>query len=131
MTVSSYILLVILFFITVLGQILPGFRTAPALIAAFVICFAALAVPDTDAVIARHNYDCYMSGKTSQIDVDYLGRLAPSSVPVLCEIASDERIDESVRSQARIGIKRYRTDTKRGFTLPSILADRALKEYGG
>lgn len=124
-------LLVILFVITVFGQILPGFRTAPALIAAFVICFAALAVPDTDAVIARHNYDCYVSGKTSQIDVGYLGRLAPSSVPVLCEIASDERIDESVRSQARIEIKRYRTDTKRGFTLPSILADSALKEYGG
>ena len=125
-------LLILLFFIAVLKQFAEKLPFAAIAVTVFVLCFGALAIPDTDAFIARHNYNCYIAGTASEIDVEYLGRLAPSSVPVLCEIAEDENVPGEIREKASGEVDRYFAEKKEtydlpSFNLPSILAERARR----
>jgi len=118
-------LLILMFLLTVLKQFIEKLPFAASAIVIFALCFGLLAVPDTDAVIARHNYDCRIAGTTNELDVDYLGKLSPSSVPVLCEIAGNADLTEDTRRQALAEIGRYDASAKHPDDLPSLLARRA------
>ena len=117
--------LVLLFLVIILKQLVEKLPFAATALTVFVLCFGLLAVPDTDAYIARHNYDCYLSGKTQELDTDYLGRLAPSSVPVLCEIVRNAEIPDNVYRYALFELGRYAAEARRPQNLPDLLAEKA------
>ena len=118
-------LLILLFFVAVLKQLIEKLPFAAVTLTLAVLCFGILAVPDADAFIARHNYDCVLSDPTTELDVDYLSSIAPSSVPVLCEIAQNESLPERTRKLALEAIGRYHANTEKTANLPNILADKA------
>ncbi len=117
--------LVLLFLVIILKQLIEKLPFAAAALTVFVVCFGLLAVPDTDAYIARHNYDCYLSGRTQELDTEYLGKLSPSSVPVLCEIVKNGAVPGDVRSSALFELGRYAAEAGRPQNLPELLAERA------
>ena len=121
-------LLVIMFFIAILKQFVEKLPFAATALAVFVVCFGILAVPDSDAYIARHNYNCYISGKTQELDTEYLGKLAPSSVPVLCDIVQNEEIPENIRKSALAQLGEYAANSGSSVNLPGMLADKAYNE---
>ncbi len=120
-------LLILLFLITIVKQFVEKLPFAAAALTLVLLCFALLAVPDADAFIARHNYDCLLTGTTYKLDVDYLGELTPSSVPVLCEVAQNDNLSDELRRSALEVIDRYKSEAKRPNNLPSLLADKAIK----
>ncbi|MBO5076763.1 MAG: DUF4173 domain-containing protein [Clostridia bacterium] len=126
-------LIILLFFLAIIKQFVTKLPFAAAALAIFVLFFALLAVPDTDALIAEHNYDCYVSGRTEEIDVYYLEQLGPSAIPTLCQLATDERADNMVRSHAATLLEQYARDNKDRsvweLSLPELRAERAYKEY--
>ena len=125
-------LLILMLLLTVLKQFIEKLPFAASAIVIFALCFGLLAVPDTDAVIARHNYDCRIAGTTNELDVDYLGKLSPSSIPVLCEIAENGDLPENVRASALREIGKYAASAKHPDNMPSILARKAYNslEHG-
>lgn len=126
-TLWFMVLLVLLFLAAILKQIIARMPFAATVLTVFVLAFGVLAVPDTDAFIARHNYNCHLAGTTYEMDTDYLGRLLPSSVPVLCEIAENDGIGEDVRKGALLQLGKYAAKAAHPDNLPSILANRAYK----
>ena len=120
-------LLILLFFVAILKQFITKLPFAATTLTLFVLCFALLAVPDTDAIMARHNYNCLLSGTTNSIDVDYLGKLSPSSVPVLCEIAENGKLPDKTRDAALAEIGEYAAREDKPFTLPVLLAEKAYR----
>ena len=121
-------LLILIFFIAILKQFIEKLPFAATALSIFIICFGILAVPDTDAFIARHNYDCHLAGTTYELDVRYLGELSPSSIPVLCDIATDKHLSDEIRNSALSEIKKYKEEKDHPLSLPGILADKACKE---
>ena len=120
--------LLILFFIAaIIKQFAEKMPFAPVALLLFVVCFGLIAVPDTDAFIARHNYDCWLSGSTTELDVGYLGQIYPSSGPVLCEIAEDVNVPQNLRDYAKRELRAHASKSETTFSLPQILADRAYK----
>lgn len=126
-------LIILLFFLAIIKQFATKLPFAAASLVVFVLFFALLAVPDTDALIAEHNYDCYVSGRTEEIDVDYLEQLGPSAIPTLCKLATDERADKMTRSHAATLLEQYARDNKDKsiweLNLPGIRAEKAYEEY--
>ena len=127
--------IILLFVLAILKQFIARLPFAPAALAVFVLCFGLLAIPDTDAFIAEHNYNCFASGKTAEIDVNYLEELGPSAIPTLCRIAKDEKAGEIAREHAAEAVERYAKKREEvpfyALGLPSIRADQAYKEYKG
>ncbi|MBQ7623806.1 MAG: DUF4173 domain-containing protein [Clostridia bacterium] len=121
-------LLILFFLLAALKQFIEKIPFAATALTLFVVCFGCLAVPDTDAFIARHNYNCLLEGTSYKLDAGYLGELAPSSVPVLCEIAQNENLTEETRTAALAEIGRYALNDKRPFCLPGVLAQKAYKK---
>ena len=118
-------LLILLFLVAILKQLIEKLPFAAVTLTLFVLCFGLLTVPDADAFIARHNYNCRLSGTTSELDISYLSSIAPSSVPVLCEIAQNETLPEETRQEALRAIGRYKSDTGTVSNLPTLLAEKA------
>ena len=117
--------IILLFLVTVFKQFFEKLPFAATTLTLFVVCFALIAVPDADAVIARHNYNCHVSGATRELDVSYLGQLSPSSVPVLCEIVENEALSDEFRYSALCELAKYKEEHRPTFNLPSLLADNA------
>ena len=117
-------LLILLFFIAILKQCFEKMPFAATTLVTFVLCFSLLVLPDTDAIIAHHNYNCQLAS-TYELDVEYLGKLAPSSIPILCEVIENKDIKEEVRSKARNEVENYIAKNNPINNLPSFLADKA------
>ncbi|MBQ7246588.1 MAG: DUF4173 domain-containing protein [Lachnospiraceae bacterium] len=99
-------LLILVFLLAILKQFFERLHLTAILLGLLVICFGLLAVPDHDAFIAEHNYNCYIEGMTGEIDADYLTHLGPSSVPTLCRLAGDEGLSEGTKKSVLYGIGR-------------------------
>ncbi len=126
-------LVILLFLLAVLKQFIEKLPFAATALVIFALCFGLLAVPDTDAFIAEHNLNCYVSGTSAEIDVGYLEELGPSAVPTLCKLAKDENADSSVKYKAMDALGRYAEKRKDAsvyiLTLPVIRADSAYAAY--
>ena len=97
-------------------------------VAALVLCALTIWV-DVDMVIARHNTEAYLSGKTDTIDVVYLRELSDSAVPYLAKLAK-EAPDAQVAEEAQ-QILTYRVieiDDFRGWNYASATAKKHLPE---
>ena len=123
-------LLILIFIVAIIKQLVGKFPFAATAITVFVLCFAALAVPDADAVIARHNYNCRLADPACSLDVEYLGQLSPSSVPVLCEIYGNEDLPDSIRDAALREIGGYAAREDHPFNLPELKAEKAYAALG-
>ena len=123
-------LLILIFIVAILKQFIEKLPFAATAITVFVLCFALLAVPDSDGIIARHNYNCRLSGTASTLDVEYLGQLTPSSVPVLCEIYENEKLSDGERDAALREIGGYAAQDEHPFTLPELNAKKAYAALG-
>jgi hypothetical protein len=120
-------LLALFFLLIVLCRVIPKIPFAPVAIPLFFLCFALLALPDSDAVIARHNYNCYLKDSTAEFDLNYMEKLGPSAVPTLCKIAEKE--DPSLQAKARLMLAEYESNKEfsiKKLSLPMILANAAL-----
>ena len=126
-------LVILLFLLAVLKQFIEKLPFAATALVIFALCFGLLAVPDTDAFIAEHNLNCYVSGTSAEIDVGYLEELGPSAVPTLCKLAKDENVDSDVKYKAMDALGRYAEKRKEAsvyiLTLPVIRADSAYAAY--
>ena len=118
-------LLVLLFIVTILKQFIEKLPFASTALVICVLCFGLLAVPDSDAFIARHNYNCAIEGSTHELDVNYLAEHTPSSVPVLCEIVENGDLSDYTRNTALGAIGGFADQNDHTFNLPTILAERA------
>lgn len=126
-------LIILLFLLAIFKQFIEKLPFAATALVIFALCFGLLAVPDTDAFIAEHNYKCYVSGSSEEIDVDYLEELGPSAVPTLCKLAKDKDEKNEVRMKAAGALIRYEKKRRENsvyiLSLPVIRADRAYEEY--
>ncbi|MBO4327343.1 MAG: DUF4173 domain-containing protein [Clostridia bacterium] len=126
-------LIILLFLLAILKQFIKKLPFAASAVVIFALSFALLAVPDTDAFIANHNYNCYVSGKTDEIDVEYLTKLGPSAIPTFCKLATDERADYKVRTVSEAIVEQYiknqGNDSVYSLNLPKLRADKACEEY--
>ena len=121
-------LLSLFFLLLTLCRLIPKIPFARVAVPLFVICFALLILPDTDALIARHNYNCYKEGSNKELDVEYLGDLDDSAVPTLCEVLQNE---PSLREQTLGELKYYVLEEPlhlENLTLPAILAQKAIDD---
>ena len=118
-------LLILIFIVAILKQFIEKLPFAATAVTVFVLCFAALAVPDADAIIARHNYNCQLADTEYSLDVEYLGQLSPSSVPVLCEVYGNEDLPDSIRDAALRELGGYAARDVRPFNLPELKAEKA------
>ena len=120
-------LLTLLFLVAALKQLIKKLPFAAVCLTLCVLCFGLLAVPDTDAIMAKYNYDCYLKNSKITLDVEYLGALAPSSVPTLCEIAENGDLPADLRASALRELGKYAAEDDRPYNLPAILASRAYE----
>ena len=122
-------LLILLFVVAILKQLVEKLPFAATCVALCVVCFALLAIPDADAIIAEHNYDCYVEGTTDKIDVQYLEELGPSAIPTLCRLVTTDGVDEFTRREALHYIGFFASEQNKvdvqGVNLPLIRARRA------
>lgn len=126
-------LLALFFLLLTLCRLIPKLPFAPIAIPLFFLCFSLLALPDTDAFIARHNYDCYKKGTIERLDVNYLASLGDSAIPTLCTFL-EECEDDSQKQLAFFCLSDYlkeRTRGLEGLTLPALLANGAIDDLPG
>ncbi|MBQ7444425.1 MAG: DUF4173 domain-containing protein [Clostridia bacterium] len=129
-----FMALICLFFIlAILKQFIDKLPFAASALVIFAVCFGLLAVPDTDAFIAGHNYNCYVSGSTNELDVNYLQELGPSAIPTVIRVAENESMDRLLREHAEKVIATFVTchsdESVYAMNLPYIRAINACKEY--
>ena len=123
----------LVFLIAILSQFIRPLPFAAVCLAVFVLCFGALALPDTDAFIAEYNYDCYMAENDVHIDVDYCSSLGASAVPTLIKLTdnphSDLKPTEMLTVKNAIGafIKNGEEFKYERLDLPTIRARRACE----
>lgn len=121
-------LLAIVFLLITLCRLIPKISFAPIAIPVFLLCFALLALPDSDSIIAKHNYNCYKAGKTTEFDAEYLKDLGDSAIPTLCTIANKEE-NEALLKQVYLILAEYEAERDAGFkelSLPLLKAKSAL-----
>ena len=123
-------LLALLFFAALLSQFIRPLPFAAVSLTIFALAFGALAIPDTDAFIAEHNYNCYISGEKEDFDIGYLENLGDSAIPTVVKLINDP--DEELAKEARRILGVYGSEHYGyGFydlTLPAI---KAKKAYDG
>ena len=122
-------LLILLFLVTILKQIIEKVPFAAICIALAVLSFGLLAIPDSDALIASHNYNCFVEGTSEEIDISYLTELGPSAIPTLCRLANNEKLTGSDRQQTLYAIGCFAATENQsglqGLTLPRLRAKSA------
>ncbi|MBP5270823.1 MAG: DUF4173 domain-containing protein [Clostridia bacterium] len=127
-------LLILLFIVAILHQFIEKIPFTAAVILLTVSCFTLLAVPDTDAIIARYNYTRAVENPKYSLDIEYLRNLGPSSVPVLCEIVKNDNFSGAERFRALNIIEKFeKEESENGkvFNLPHILARKAAGTVDG
>lgn len=81
-----------------------SFNVARPLIIVAVALTCALALTNTDGIIARYNANRYLSGQTTQIDVGLINSLSDAALPALYDLESNA-LDSEVRQEARDALK--------------------------
>jgi hypothetical protein len=90
-------------FIVLLIWHLRPFNAGKPIAIACVILFLALVLSNTDGIIAKHNVESYLDGKTERVDVVMLSELSDAAVPAL-KTLSEKAPDKRVRSKAKTAL---------------------------
>ena len=63
------------------------------------VVLLALGLGNINAVVAKYNYDAYVTGRLPQIDVEYLSQLGPEGVPYLTRLMEREKGNADLRDE--------------------------------
>ncbi len=88
---ASWLIIVLaLFFIAVLcKQFIARMPLIRTLTITFAVCFALIAIPDVDAMIASYNVNEYISGDADYVDVSAISEYDVSAVPALAKLKDE------------------------------------------
>jgi len=98
-TLWFMVFLFVAFLLLVVWHVRP-FNAARPIILVATALFLALALTNTNGLIAGYNTDRYLSGQVATVDVDQFYSLGDAGVPSLMELAEDAP-DADVRTQAK------------------------------
>ena len=132
----------IVFLSALIRQIVRKFPLQPVIVAAALLFWAVLVLPNHDGIIARSNVDRYLSGELPTVDVAAMDELGSSAVPSLCKLSvalrerSNDPDAEKLLMQVDRCIARKRTELNRetgffDFNLPDYRARQTLKTWDG
>lgn len=88
------LMLAVIFIIILLKLIFTKLKYIKAIILVCTITMISISVVDINTVIANYNYEAYKSGKISSIDVEQIGSLGVSGLPVLVKLSEEMKLDE-------------------------------------
>ena len=89
------LMLAVIFIIILLRLIFTRLKYIKAIILVCTITMISVSVVDINTVIANYNYDAYKSGKISNIDVEQIGSLGVSGLPVLVKLSEEKPLEEN------------------------------------
>lgn len=129
---------------TLIGMIgrLSFSRWSSGILIGGLIAVSILNILDTEGFIARFNVDRFLSGNTTQLDLNYLEQLSADTVPALARLAASPwptqqtASDTDMRREVLDALKSYRqalvnrTDDWRGMTFSRFRALTALVLVG-
>lgn len=95
---------------------------------ALIIC-AGVLWTDVDTVVAKYNVNAYLSGQMEEIDVGYLGRLGPGTVPYLVKLAESEGTWYPGQAANHLNKRESETAGFRAWNLAGAAADQAIAEF--
>lgn len=138
------VLLAIVFVLIIIRQFVPKFKIISASAVALCAMLLILTASNHTRIIAEHNVDMFINGKTKTIDVNALDGLDSSSSPALVRLA--EFWDEGSLNQAQqsekelryehlvnmLDAKKKSLEAKKSFTrfsFPDYYALNALNDY--
>lgn len=133
------VLLFILFVIVIIRQLVPRFKLFTASAIAVSAMVLLLSGCDYIGVIANHNVNMYISGRTEHVDVSALTSLGDSSVPAMVRLATYYNENGMTEEYEYIRVssaleRANKTLEKRDafeFSFNEYRAERALEEYYG
>ena len=129
------VLIGLVFILIALGQYLRKIKVVAVCLSVSIVMFAGLSVCNVNALCARYNADRYLSGDLDTLDVVAMRELGDSAVPSLVRIATsmdaekDPQIKEDIDKFLRYKKVQLQRDTFFSFSIPSVLAKSALKDY--
>jgi hypothetical protein len=103
---SCFMLFLLIVFVVLLVWHLRPFNAARPIVITAVALFLALSLANTDGMIARFNVDRYLSGETTEIDVQSLAWLSDAALPALYELR-DQTSDPLVLSQVNSALDQH------------------------
>lgn len=134
--------LAIVFILIAVKQFVPKLRLVAASMVICVVCFAGLSVANVDGIIASHNVDRFLDGRTDVIDLGAMDMLGDAAIPEVIRLAEameesgvtyknnavyDGLIDHLKREALRIERKK---EDFFSITIPAYKAEHALREAG-
>ncbi len=84
------LMLAVIFIIILLKLIFTRLKYIKAIILVCTITIISISVVDINTVIANYNYEAYKSGKINTIDVEQIGSLGVSGLPVLVKLSEEK-----------------------------------------
>ena len=139
---SWLILMLAVFFATVLiWQFVRRIPLCTVLAVTFVVFFAAIVLPNVDAMIAQYNVNAYLSGELETVDVWLLSDCGVSAVPALNDLKTSLESRESPSEEEQTCLKTtvavladIKADLEKddagvwGWSFPKIRAKRLLED---
>ena len=89
------LMLAVIFIIILLKLIFTKLKYIKAIILVCTITMISISVVDINTVIANYNYNAYKSGKINNIDVEQIGSLGVSGLPVLVKLSEEKPLEEN------------------------------------
>lgn len=125
------LMLAVIFIIILLRLIFTRLKYIKAIILVCTITMISISVVDINTVIANYNYDSYKSGKISNIDVEQIGSLGVSGLPVLVKLSEDidlnEYTDENYEILSEIHYNAYDIYSAGIFSTPACTEENLVK----
>lgn len=133
------VLIAVVFVLICIKLFVKKLKTIAVSVCVIVFMFSLVALPNTDALIAKYNVNRYIGGSLSSVDFDAMEELGASAVPSLIKLEnhlesterdrSEEYIYENLKEYLDMFAQEFENDERDifSFTIPDALAERALK----
>lgn len=140
------VLLAIVFVLVIVRQFVPRLKIIASGVAVLSVMLVVLACGNHDRIIAEHNIDMFIGGKTETVDIDMLDELGSSADVALVRLAEfwdnetlseSQRLEKDLKYDWLMGILVNERDRLvgrndfSGFSVPDSLALEEINEYFG
>jgi hypothetical protein len=134
----TFMLLLLVVFVLLSAWHLKAFNAARPAVICTILLYLALALTNSDALIAGFNVNRYLAEETRIMDVSQFGELGDAAVPALARLAA-ESPDASIRKQANDSLNQWNdypnsmfletsTDSWYDYNLNRLVAGRILSQ---
>lgn len=138
---SWFMLVLTLAFLAILvRQIWRKFPTTSVILIGSLLLVSLIALPNTDAIIARYNVNAYRAGELQELDVDMFEDLGYSAVPVMTELEKELKSKENLTEEETAILERLSSHLKQNaialeqdkinifsYSIPKARAQNAIK----